>query len=34
MISIEGINQLRIGVKPIERVDAFDWRGIGKELEQ
>jgi uncharacterized protein len=34
MISIEGINQLRIGVKPAERVDAFDWRGIGKELDE
>jgi uncharacterized protein len=34
MISIERINQLRISVKPAERVDAFDWRRIGKELDE
>ena len=32
MIRIEGISQLRINVKPAARVDALDWRGIGKEL--
>jgi hypothetical protein len=34
MIRIEGISQLRINVKPAARVDALDWRGIGKELDQ
>jgi hypothetical protein len=34
MILIEEINHLRIDVKPAERVDTFDWRGIGKELDQ
>jgi hypothetical protein len=32
MIRIEGISQLRINVKPVARVDALDWRGIGKEV--
>jgi hypothetical protein len=34
MIRIEGIKELRINVKPAARVDALDWRGIGKELDQ
>ena len=38
MIRIEGISQLRINVKPAARpatrIDALDWRGIGKELDQ
>jgi hypothetical protein len=34
MIRIEGISQLRNNVKPAERVDALDWRKIGKELDQ
>ena len=34
MIRIEGISQLRINVKPAARVDALDWRGIGKQLNQ
>ena len=34
MISIEGIKQLRIGVKPVDLVDTFDWLGIEKELDR
>jgi len=34
MISIEGIKQLRIGVKPADLVDKFDWQGINKELDR
>lgn len=34
MISIEGIKQLRIGVKPVDLVDKFDWQGIEKELNR
>ena len=35
MIRIEGIGELQRRVKPAaERVDAFDWQGIGRELDQ
>ena len=34
MISIEGIKQLRIGGKPADLVDTFDWHGIEKELDR
>jgi hypothetical protein len=34
MISIEGIKQLRIGVKPVDLVDTFDWKEIEKELDR
>lgn len=34
MISIEGIKQLRIGVKPVDLLDTFDWQGIEKELDR
>src|ERR1700676_4663319 len=35
MIRIEGIGELQRRVKPaVERVDAFDWQGIGRGLDQ
>jgi hypothetical protein len=35
MIRIEGIGELQRRVKPVvERVDAFDWQGIGRDLDQ
>ena len=34
MIRIEGISQLRIDEKPSVRLDALDWRRIGRELDQ
>src|ERR1700720_2385398 len=35
MIRIEGIGEWQRRVKPaVERVDAFDWQGIGRELDQ
>jgi uncharacterized protein len=35
MIRIEGIGELLRRVKPaVERVDAFDWQGIGRDLDQ
>jgi hypothetical protein len=35
MIRIEGIGELQRRVKPaVERVDAFDWLGIGRDLDR
>jgi hypothetical protein len=35
MIRIEGIGELQRRVKPaVERVDAFDWQGIGRDLDR
>src|SRR5580700_6806768 len=35
MIRIEGIGELQRRVKPaVKRVDAFDWQGIGRDLDQ
>ena len=35
MIRIEGIGELQRRLKPaVERVDAFDWQGIGRDLDQ
>jgi hypothetical protein len=35
MIRIEGIGELQRRVKPaVERVDAFDWHGIGRDLDR
>src|ERR1700733_3337514 len=35
MIRIEGIGELQRRAKPaVERVDAFDWQGIGRDLDQ
>jgi hypothetical protein len=34
MISIEGIKQLQISVKPVDLMDTFDWQGIEKELDR
>jgi uncharacterized protein len=35
MIRIEGIGELQRRVKPaVERVDAFDWQRIGREVDQ
>ena len=35
MIRIEGTGELQHRMKPaVERVDAFDWQGIGRDLDQ